>query len=483
MQDHLTRADEILSSSATKWPQHPAIIDTHGNCSFLELEQAARSVRHHLVSSGVTPGSIVGISFSDARSFLATLFGVLQADCVAIPLAPDLPLPERHRLITESSVSCVLQASPLHPSSSSQVFLLSFPEITLRIELMSVSSISDSPILHIFPDAAVMRHTSGTTARSKGVVLSHQAVLERTEASMKLLEVSHDDRVLAPLPLSYHFIASAMSCLRAGATILDSEISGKHDLFECTYALSASIIYASPIQYDQLNRSTSFHPMPSLRRAISTAALLDTRAADAFFERFGVQLTQVYGIIEVGLPLWNSLESINRSALGICRPPYECMVADEQGQPVSEGDLGELLIRGPGLFSGYFFGNNAGSPRSSDQWFNTGDLVTQDELGVVIYRGRKKSVINSGGNKIFPEEVEAVLKDAPDIRAVRVVGELHPLLGQSVVAEIVVSSSAKPSTDSWRALCSRELSAYKVPQEFRVVDSLPLTSSGKIVRH
>jgi acyl-CoA synthetase (AMP-forming)/AMP-acid ligase II len=109
--------------------------------------------------------------------------------------------------------------------------------------------------------------------------------------------------------------------------------------------------------------------------------------------------------------------------------------------------------------------------------------VTQDELGVVIYRGRKKSVINSGGNKIFPEEVEAVLKDAPDIRAVRVVGELHPLLGQSVVAEIVVSSSAKPSTDSWRALCSRELSAYKVPQEFRVVDSLPLTGSGKIVRH
>jgi long-chain acyl-CoA synthetase len=251
----------------------------------------------------------------------------------------------------------------------------------------------------------------------------------------------------------------------------------------------ATMIYAAPIQYELMARADSGLQLPTLRRAISTSALLPKRIADGFSERFGVRLTQVYGIIEVGLPLWNELESIESTALGVCKPPYEAIVINDRGDEVSTGETGELAIRGPGLFSGYLLKGSSELPEESaapilgGDWFLTGDFVTKDELGVILYRGRKKSVINSGGNKIFPEEIEAVLQRSPDIKAVRVSAEPHPLLGSLVLAEVVPNESSTPSVEAWRALCHSELSEDKVPNEFRIVDALPSTGSGKIVRY
>jgi long-chain acyl-CoA synthetase len=295
--------------------------------------------------------------------------------------------------------------------------------------------------------------------------------------------------VLAPLPLSYHFVASALSCIQAGATLLDCTDLIAPEMLAFGSVCGATMIYASPIQYELMARTDTSQQLPKLQRAVSTSALLSKATAEGFFERFGVRLTQVYGIIEVGLPLWNELESIESTALGICKPPYEATVLDDRGQEVQTGEMGELAIRGPGLFSGYLLKNHTDSLDESNasklrgNWFLTGDLVTKDELGVILYRGRKKSVINCGGNKIFPEEIEEVLQRSPDIKAVRVSAEPHPLLGSLVIAEVVPDGSGTPSIEAWRALCYNELSGYKVPKEFRIVDSLPSTGSGKIVRY
>lgn len=479
MKEVSIRAETILLESAAAWPTRPAIVDQSGTYSYSDISNAAHDIHSHLSLAGVTPGSVVGISVGDARSFLSALFGVLLARCVAIPVALNLSGAERQRLIDESDVAWLIHASTLQDTPIE----LNLPPINSTLQLIPIKPGEESSIQRLFPEAAVMRHTSGTTARSKGVVLSHHAVCERADTSRKLIEVTHDDVVLAPLPLSYHFIASALSCVQAGATVLDCASLTAPEMLRFGIERGATIIYGSPIQYELLIRSGEAEKIPTLRRAISTSALLPAKTAEAFLERFGVRLTQVYGIIEVGLPLWNSFESINHSALGVCRAPYECRVVDELGEQVATGEVGELAIRGPGLFAGYFFGNEAGAPHRRDQWFHTGDLVVQDELGVILYKGRKKSVINCGGNKIFPEEVEEILQRAPEIEAVRVSAEPHPLLGSLVVAEVVVSAEAKPAIELWRSMCYSELSGYKVPKEFRIVDSLPTTGSGKIVRH
>ena len=472
------RAESILSNSAALWPNHNAVIDPTRSCTYMELFKASEAFAETLKALNVTPGSIVGIETSTAADFLSALFGTLYAWCVAIPVAPNLSQSERLRLLSESSVNWLAQATSLGASHKygHQVF-------ATDLEIIPVKISTESPIFKLFPDAALMRHTSGTTARSKGVVLSHSAVLERAKVSQELLGLSTADRLLAPLSISYHFIASALACLRAGATLLDCASLTAPEVLSFGAACGATLIYAAPSHYDLIVRSTNGGDIPTLKSAVSTSALLAGKTAERFTERFGARLSQVYGIIEVGLPIWNQLESINPSALGLCRAPYQSLVVDELGAPVAAGEIGELIIRGPGLFSGYFFGNNAGSPHKRDQWFYTGDLVVQDELGVILYRGRKKSVINLSGNKIFPEEVEEVLKTAPEISAARVIAERDPSTGDFLIAEVVIKESAIPNIDAWRRLCLSELSSYKVPFEFRIVSELPTTGSGKIVRY
>lgn len=462
----MLRCEEILHTACSLWGSRPVIIDSEGATSYADLHQHAQDVSRLLQQHGAQPGSVVGISLLEARDFLAALFGILSAHCVAIPISPQLPKAEASRVVRDTLVEWILERS----SDGS-------------IALTKMSSVKHSNLGGTFPDAAVIRHTSGTTGLSKGVVLSHRSVLERTEASRTLLDVQTSDMVLAPLPLAYHFVASALSFIRAGATIIDCAALSPAQMLTLGEEHRATIIYGSPIQYEMLSRAVSNGKLTALRRAISTSALLPAATATLFYSRFNCRLTQVYGIIEVGLPLWNCDESKDPTMLGRCTPPYESAIVDEEGAIVKRGDIGELILRGPGLFAGYLCGEGAGARHTDNAWFPTGDLVVEDEDGHISFKGRKKTVINSGGNKIFPEEVEEVLCSVPQIAAARVSAEPHPLLGSLVVAEVVVTPGASSDVDGWRSLCYAQLSAFKVPKEFRVVEALPTTGSGKIVRH
>lgn len=471
------RAEDILNVSASARPTHPAIIDRHGECSYQDLALAASRVRDALRRVGAPEGAIIGVSLTQAREFLAAVFGILQARCVAIPIAPNISAMERVRLLTETGVAFV-------------VFTIDderYNAPTTRVDgssllIGSILPEKRSRVLELYPDAALIRYTSGTTSLSKGVVVSRQAVVERAETSRELLEVGEDDRVLATLPLSYHFIASALSFVRAGATILDCAMFSPSETLACGVHQRATMMYGSPLQYELISRTPEARSLVTLRRAISTSALVSRHTAELFESVFHRRLTQVYGVIEVGLPLWNVREDYSPTSLGECQAPYESRIVSEDGVCVEPGVVGELWLRGPGCFSGYLLGNEGGERRSRDSWFATGDLVTRHSSGEITYHGRKKSVINCGGNKVFPEEVEEVLVRIPGIVSARVSGESHPLLGSVVVAEVVLESGQQPAVDAWRTRCYRELSGYKVPKEFRVVSSLPLTGSGKVVR-
>ncbi len=473
------RAHDILSHSASRWGDKVAVKDSYGSCSYRELERAARAICGAIRLRGVPARSVVGISLPDARDFLSALFGILYADCIAIPVAPNLSLAEQNRLIAETGVTLLCGPLRLSDGTATEAGLELFPHRRIQLDAQPIPGHPDSnPLL---AEAAVIRYTSGTTGKSKGVVLSHTAVMERSEVSQRLLAVDDTDVVLAPLPLAYHFVASALAFLRAGATILDCLNMNGAAMLQQASESAATMIYGSPLQYELLARSASSNSLSTVRSAVSTSTALPKHTAELFSSRFELRLTQVYGIIEVGLPLWNDQTALEPTLLGRCLAPYECRVLRETGIPALPGEIGELVIRGPGLFSGYLTGRSAGISHPRNDWFHTGDLVTRDSAGMITYRGRIKNVINCGGNKIFPEEVEDVLLRAPDIQAVRVSAEPHPLLGDLVIAEVVVASPTAPAIDTWRALCYQELSSYKVPKEFRIVEALPITGSGKIM--
>ena len=460
MNDTLVRTEDILTISAQRYGERSVVIDRAGYCSYHELSEAALFVYKALQECSIPAGSVIGISILGARDFLATLFGILHARCIAIPISPSLSSAEQRRIVSETEVSWVISHSNTTTAHPESIHTISHTALTQSLTInREAPPLQHTPIAS-FPDAAIIRHTSGTTAHSKGVVLSHRAILERAEISRTLLGVQDTDIVLAPLPLAYHFVASALAFLRSGATIIDSVSLSAAEMLAMGELHGATLIYASPLQYELLCRSTTAETQLPLRSAFSTSALLSKSTAELFYKTFALRLTQVYGVIEIGLPIWNTLSSLEPNMLGQCKAPYECTIVDEYDSSVPSGKIGELLIRGPGLFSGYLYGRDAGVAHHNETWFRTGDLVTRDKIGV-----------------------EEVLQLAPTIQATRVFAEPHALLGSLVVAEIVLAPGATQDIESWRALCYSSLSGYKVPKEFRIIDSLPTTGSGKIIRH
>ena len=239
---------------------------------------------------------------------------------------------------------------------------------------------------------------------------------------------------------------------------------------------NGTVLYAAPFHYTMLCGVPDARPIPSLRLAVSTAAALPTQLAAKFSERFSLPLTQGLGIIEVGLPILNTASAAdNPAAIGRPGPAFDARLADD----------GELELHGPGMFDAYLspWQARADVLRPGD-WFATGDLATCDSDGDLTLSGRKKSLINVGGMKVFPEEVESVLREHPEVSAARIIARDHPALGQVPCAEILASDpESPPPKPALLKFCRARLSGYKVPMLIQFVTSIPTTASGKILRH
>ena len=223
--------------------------------------------------------------------------------------------------------------------------------------------------------------------------------------------------------------------------------------------------------------------MPSVRKVISTSTAISRDQCLAFRSRYDLPVIQAYGIIELGLPAVNSeMAAIHPDAIGYPSPGFEIEILDDEGQVLPAGETGNLAMRGPGMFDAYL-----NPPVLSDRvlntgWFMTGDLAVKSPDGLITVAGRRKSMINVAGNKVFPEDVEAVLDRHPGVKICRVRGFSHPILGESVLAEVVPLAGVKPDPEELIRFCRKSLSSYKVPQKIIFVESLPMTPSGKVSR-
>jgi acyl-coenzyme A synthetase/AMP-(fatty) acid ligase len=331
-------------------------------------------------------------------------------------------------------------------------------------------------------DPAFIRFSSGTTARSKGVVLSHEATAARVEAADRVIQLTPDDRIVWVLPLAYHFAVTIVAYVRAGAHVLLCPDTLPHTVLDAMGRFDATILYASPLHVERLGNLEPRGPLTKLRLALSTAAPITAAVADRFESVHGVPVAQAYGIIEAGLPCINMrTNGLPATSVGHPVPGYEIAVFAENGDRVSHGDSGEIGIRGPGLFSAYYVPWQRREQVMRDGWFLTGDVGRLDATGALHLLGRTKGVIFVAGVKFFAEEVEECLNRFPGVRESRVFGEPHARLGQVPRAEIVLTANGV-DLDALRDHCARALSAHKVPVELRVVPALEKTPGGKILR-
>ncbi len=433
---------------------------------FLQVEN------HKKILSEIGFGSHdrVGLFCEDSIEYVIMALAILDTGAVVVPISPSLSSHELESLYSRIKVKYIVSEKNLgnHLIVSQKLLdKLNVYQVDKTIEYSESYMAVEGP--------AFIRFSSGTTGASKGVLLTHQAIIDRTHAADARLNISSDDIIGWFLSMSFHFVVTILLFLRKGAHIMLSQDNFPTGMIDSFKETQPTFLYASPFHYNLLATHSSI-PKSSLskvRMAVVTAVSLNKDTDIKFYEKFGFHLSQAYGIIEVGLPFINDrYDDEYICSVGKLLPLYDLKIKepDEKGQ-------GQIWLKGKGMYHAYV------SPwKKRESWFHTGDIGYIKESYLFI-SGRSKNVINFTGMKIFPEEVEHVILGHDQIKEVKVFAEPHPVYGQIPVAQVVLAAQGKLDILSLKRFCLKQLDSYKIPKEFIPVVSIEKTHSNKIKRN
>jgi len=332
----------------------------------------------------------------------------------------------------------------------------------------------------------IICYTSGTTGRPKGAVLTQENMYWNAVNNSLSLDITSKDKVITLLPL-FHIGGIGLftfPALLAGGTVIvpkrfDSAMSlnliEKHKI---------TIVMGVPAIHDAIRKSPNFDQtdLSSVRFFYNGGAPCPVELIRFYFEK-GIRFGQGYGLTETSPTVFLLSEEDFETKIGSIGKPVlftDIKIVDEEGKEVNVGEIGELLVKGPNVIREYWNLPEATAQAFRDGWFATGDMVRQDEEGFVFIAGRKKEMIISGGENIYPLEIERVLYELGEVDEAAVIGAQHDKWGETPIAIIVVKDGASLSEEQLRSYCTSKLARYKVPSTFIFVSVLPKNATGKI---
>jgi len=339
-------------------------------------------------------------------------------------------------------------------------------------------------------DIALVLHTSGTTSRPKIVPLSQRNVCASAFNIGATLALAANDRCLNVMPL-FHIhglIAAVLSSLAAGASIYCTPGFNALKFFSWMDDAEPTWYTAVPTMHQAIlaraPRNAESLARANLRFIRSSSAALPPQVLASLEETFGCRVVEAYGMTEAAHQMAsNPLEPRPRKpgTVGIAAGP-EVAIMEETGKLLSAGKIGEIVIRGENVTAGYQNNDEATATAFTDGWFRTGDQGTLDEEGYLTITGRLKEIINRGGEKISPREVDEVLLDHPDIAQVVTFAMPHDKLGEDVAAAVVLVEGSNTDERAIRDFAGTRLADFKVPRKVVILDEIPKGATGKMQR-
>jgi malonyl-CoA/methylmalonyl-CoA synthetase len=424
--------------------------------------------------------------------YVAAQWGIWNAGGIAVPLPTSHPPAELDYVLGDAGARVAITDS--HYRERLQ------PLCQRReLRLLDISVLRDGSARRtVFPAegrAALMLYTSGTTARPKGVVLTHDNLKAQVETLLQAWEWSQDDRALLVLPLHHvHGIVNVLSCaLWSGARCV---VRLPFDAGATWNALSTeriTVFMAVPTIYrrlietwnaaDEDQRAEWSAAARGLRLMVSGSAALPVSVLEQWKHITGHTLLERYGMTEIGMALSNSLHGERRAGhVGRPLPGVEVRVVDDRGADVAEGTAGELLVRGPAVFREYWRRPEATRDAFRDGWFATGDVVQVHDGMFRIVGRRSVDIIKTGGYKVSALEIEEVLRTHPAVAECAVVGVDDDEWGQRVCLAYEPRGNERPDGDAIRTWGRDRLAAYKLPREVLPVTRLPRNAMGKVMK-
>jgi acyl-CoA synthetase (AMP-forming)/AMP-acid ligase II len=355
--------------------------------------------------------------------------------------------------------------------------------------LVAAAADEEPPVGAYDDDLLFIMYTSGTTGHPKGVMLSHTCMLWSGLTSITTSDMRGDDRFLLPMPM-FHVgcLVPVSQLVHRGATGVIMRDIDMGVMFKAIEQEKISITMSVPalLQYMLMAPEREQTDMSSIRWIATGASPVPVSLLKEY-EEIGIAIHQAYGLTESCGPGTLLLACDAQSRFGSCGKPQmhtEAKVVNDSGREVARGsgEVGELILAGQHMMLGYWNKPEATAEALKDGWLYTGDLCTVDEDGFITVCDRKKDMIISGGENIYPAELENVLAACPEVQEAAVIGVKSDKWGETPLAIIVAAAGCHPTTESLKAYCKENLAGYKVPQLFELVDALPRNASGKLLK-
>ncbi len=482
----------ILEYSARFFPERTAAISQGREISYAFLNEEANRVASGLARLNIRPGDNVAICQPNGITWIAAYFGILKTGATAVTLFSGLSEAELNQLLDDGRpraifmdpgrLSCleVLRKKPYLEN-----VICAGGDISYE-QLIETGQAEFRTIDRDRSDTAAILYTGGTTGRPKGAMLSHENILTSASNVAVQERSTEKDRALCFLPLNHvfgqiHIMASTI--YSAGSLIILPSFD-LDEVLDCIRDYQVTKFYSVPTVYVRLLAVNGLKQrLKSIRYCFSAAASMAQELVRQWKEVTGLSIYEAYGLTESASMV--TYNHYNRHVVGSVGTPVgtvEVAIRDPKGKDLDTGQEGEICIRGLSIMKGYLNQPRATADAFRGTWFRTGDVGLLDEQGYLYIIDRIKDLIITGGENVYPSEVEELLYERSEVEECSVIGLPDPEYGERVTAVIVTKAGTKLKSTELKEFLKERLSSYKVPKEFLTVDELPKNAAGKILK-
>jgi long-chain acyl-CoA synthetase len=496
----LSNLKQLLEDRVSKAPDKIFLFSESDSRQFTyaEFNAAVDRVASMLHSQGISRGNVVSLLLPNGAEYIIAYYACWKLGAIAGPVNSLLKAQEMSFVLSNSEAKALLVSSEyvsvVEEIREELTKLQSV--INFDSERDATRSVADADLTDAFGEEidvdheAIIIYTSGTTGRPKGCLLTHGNLIANARQISEWLQFTPDDRLLTIMPL-FHMNAvsvTTMSALYAGGA---SVVSPKFSASRFWQIISDYQITSFGSVATMLSMLLSTYPdgvpdglkTDQLRFAMCGSAPVPAEVLKRFEETFNCLVVEGYGLSESTCrSTFNPPDERRRP--GSCGLPIgnEMRVVDEEDREVSDGVLGEIVLRGENILKGYFKSPSATAAAFRNGWFHTGDIGYRDKDGFYYIVDRKSDMIIRGGENIYPREIDEVLYQHPSVAAAAVIGIPDELYGEEVAAFIVLKLSAQATEEEILEFCRKQLANYKCPKTIRFVKEIPKGPTGKLLK-
>lgn len=490
------RLHDTMARAVVETPDHPALIEDARTWSYRQLADSVAQVAAALLTLGIRPGDRMMIVSENSIALAALLLAASKIDAWAIVVNPRLSPRELDQIRDHSGSRRMFFTVDVSPEAANHAQRVGAETRKVGpLENIGVSALNETTApepVEASPakQVAVLIYTSGTTGTPKGVMLTHENLLFSAKTTALFRHMDHRDKLYVVLPISHIVgVSLLLMTLMTGGTV---RLVSKYDPAALAKAIAEegiTILNGVPATYQRLLEYKTLNGISklekgSLRFMGVAGAPLDLDLKSRVEAELGLSLLNAYGITECAPGISGVRIDAPRkdSSVGKIIPGVESRIVDRDGKPVTNGTVGELHVRGRNVMRGYYRAPDLTEKAiDRDGWFNTGDLAYFDGDCMFIVGRTKEMIIRSGFN-VYPAEVEAVLSLHEDVVQSAVVGRAADG-NEEVVAFVQLLKGSKVTPSDLMSFANKQLTSYKRPSQIIVLDALPATSTGKILKH